>query len=310
SLLGNLFSVSDDVALPTWSFQNIFISFDKSSSLLEFTFVSKDKKNSSTAKVHHKNAYDLLWAYISAPQGMEQLIASDITDKDDEPIYIPYEAISMTGYTLSIDEIDPNRLVNALFNKPSLVSTNSAESYFTDGLRGMDLLNNNMSVEFFNPYSGTYDRMEVSDLLDKTINKINDHMGWTNDYYLFDVEASTNQVKFQMHYKGYPVFDYSNLSSIILQWRKQELYQYDRPLFQIKNVLRKDTKTLVSGEQVIEKLKNSPNYNMSKIRDLKVGYRLSYKESTQTITLNPAWYVNYDGNWRELSFEEDDELRE
>src|SRR5699024_3260081 len=145
-----------------------------------------------------------------------------------------------------------------------------------------DLLHDKKAVQFFNPYSGTYDRMDVPELLDKTIHKINDHRGWTNDYYLSELESSTNQVKFQMHYKGYPVFNYSNLSVIIQQWRNQELFQYDRPLFQIKNELRQDTKELVSGERVIDKLSNSPNYNMKKVRDLKIGYRLSYKESTQS----------------------------
>src|SRR5699024_7204207 len=129
-------------------------------------------------------------------------------------------------------------------------------------------------------YSGSYDRMEALDLITRTIENINDHKGWTNDFYLSDVTTATNRVKYQMHYKGYPVFNYSNLSIIEQQWRNHNLYQYDRPIFQLKNELRQETKELVSGESIIETLTNNPNYNMDKVRDLKIGYTLSYDEST------------------------------
>lgn len=309
ALLNHLFSINDDVELPTWSFNKAIIEFDKEASLLNVTFISTDGKNTGTAQVHNKDAYELLWGYMSTPQNKLELAPYSIPDTDKEPIFISSDSISMFEYSLSINGTDPNKLVNALFKKPSLVSTNFDESYFTDGQRDMSLLHDDKTVQFVNPYSGTYDRMDAPDLIDQTIEHINDHKGWTNDFYLSDVTISTNKVQYQMHYKGYPVFNYSNLSVIEEQWRNQNLYQYDRPIFQLKNEIRKDSKELVSGQSIMETLSNNPNYNMSKVRDLKVGYKLSYNESTQSVTLKPSWYVNYDGNWREVN-DDADKMRE
>lgn len=306
-LLKKMFSIDDDVDLPTWLFNKAIVGFDKGSSILKVTFVSSDEKYAGTVEVHNKDAYDLLWGHMSSQENMVQLTPYDLSNSDDEPIYIPTNAISMTEYSLSIDETDPNKLVNALFSKPSLVSTTFGESYFTDGQRQMSLLHGERTVEFFDPYSDTYDKMDIPDLIDRTVQNINDHRGWTNDYYLSELTPASNQIKFQMHYKGYPVFSYSDLSTIEQQWREQKLHQYDRPLFQIKNELRQEEKELESGEDIMQSLTDNPNYNMSKVQDLKVGYKLSYDESTQSVELQPAWYVNYDGNWREANF--DDESR-
>src|SRR5699024_11775496 len=106
--------------------------------LLTVTFISSDGKNAGVAKLHNKDAYDLLQGYMSAPENMIQLVAYPIAN--DEQIFIPSNSISMVEYALSIDDINPNKLVNALFSKPSLVSTNMDESYFTDSQRDMSLL--------------------------------------------------------------------------------------------------------------------------------------------------------------------------
>lgn len=308
-LVDSLFSINDDVTLPTWSFNKMFISFDKDSSSLDVVFISSDEDKASVAEIHNGEAYDQLWGYMAAQENMTQLMQYN-PDSDKTPIYIPLDSVTMTEYALSIDDINPNMLVNDLFRNPSLVSTTIDESYFTDGQRDMRLLNDKKTIQFIDPYS-SYERMEVPDLINQSIDSINNHKGWTSDFYLSDLTTAKNQLEFQMHYEGYPVFSYSNLSVIEQQWRNQDLNLYERPLFQLKNILRQEEKKLDSGERVTEKLSSNPNYSdMSKIHDLKIGYRLSYEESTQSVTLKPAWYVNYDGNWREINFDDPDKKRE
>lgn len=311
-LLGDIFSIDDDAILPSWSFEKFFISLDDEASTLDLTFVSTEDEVTETAIVHDEKVYDLLADYMSSEEDMLQLTSFDIPESDGGPIYIPADSVSMKKYALTVEDSDPNKLVNALFDKPSLVN-NTTEELFTDGQRRMELRHEERLAEFVAPYpDSSYPRMETMDLIDRSLQNINDHRGWTNDYYLSDLKSSTNQITYRMHYKGYPVFNDSKLSVIEQKWKDQEIHEYDRPLFQLKNVLpQDDKKELASGEEVKETLSDNPNYDMSNIRDLKIGYTLSYEErAAQSVTLKPDWYVNYDGNWRRVKFDEADKERD
>lgn len=309
-LIANMFSVDDDVTLPTDAFDEIYITFDANASLLNVTFPASDGEKAETAVIKDEDAYNRLAGYMNTKDNMQELIRFDPSksNADRDAIYIPADSISMKQYSLTVDNTDPNKLVNALFSKPSLVNNAAGDSSFSDGQRKMDLVHDGKAVEFVHPYSDTFERMKVMDLIDGSIEKVNDHHGWTNDYYLSDMEQRANGVTYRMHYNGFPVYSYSDLSTIEQKWRDEELYKYKRPLFQLKNVLpQEDTKDLDAGEDVIETLTDNPNYKMENVQDLKIGYHLSYEDkASNSVTLKPEWYVNYDGNWREVNFDDDD----
>src|SRR5699024_12071683 len=126
--------------------------------------------------------------------------------------------------TLVISKIAPEKLVNALFRDPSQVTPNDAEAYFTDGQRGMNVSNNNSKIEFINPIQTSAEDDFKIDLLEQSIDNINEHKGGINDYALEDISASQSNVKFRLKYNGLPVFDLNNLTLIDHIWEAQELY--------------------------------------------------------------------------------------
>lgn len=114
--------------------------------------------------------------------------------------------------------------------------------------------------------------MDPEALLELSKNNINGHVGWTDEYNLMDIAASSNTIRYQLFYDGYPVYGDHHASMIEQQFRIKELNQpnlYKRPLFSLKNLLGKDPAELRSGNDVIYFLKTIKrmNWTMWKISE-------------------------------------------
>lgn len=104
-----------------------------------------------------------------------------------------------------------------------------------------------------------------------------------------------------MEYEGYPMHSNGNLTIMEQSWHDNQLHQYVRPLFSLNNILGVESVELPSGEQVLQYINSSSTYNEEDIRDIHIGYRLTYLDGTTfSVTLDPAWYINYKGVWQEI----------
>ncbi|MGM8366773.1 YycH family regulatory protein [Virgibacillus sp. W0181] len=294
----SLHTFNEETYMPNWSFQRLFITFKEESSSLQFLFMSVDGRKQATAVVDKSDKFDLLADYFSDDEALQQYISFG---NAKAPVYLPKDPILMNKKTLSVSTIEPDLLVNILFTTPSLVSPNVGEAYFTDGQRGMRLVQDGLAIEFTNPIQANYEQMEKSDLLDKSISDINGHKGWTNKYKFESIDKSLNEIRYRMYYEGYPVFDYANSSVIEQEWRNQELYQYYRPLFVLENTLSQNEVELPSGQMILDYLQGNENYQTKNIKDIRLGYHLDDSEDvSHSATLQPGWYINYNGSWSQL----------
>ncbi|HLR41441.1 MAG TPA: two-component system activity regulator YycH [Virgibacillus sp.] len=296
-MLHSLFTLDEEEHLPGWSFQHVYITFDQASTSMNIQFLSIDGRKQATAVIDNTDKYNLLWSVMSEPEGLSEYT---LFEPADTPIYLPKNQVEMARRSLGVKTIDPNMLVNALFSNPSLVSTNIGEAYYTDGQRGMSVLKEGRSLEFINPIQ-SYEPSNPGDLIDSSITNINEHRGWTDEYKLEAIDRDTNNLCYRMRYEGYPVYNNSGLSIIEQSWRNQELHQYRRPLISLNNSLGGDVVNLKSGSNVIHYLENNAKYEMEKVNDIQVGYHLKYLDNaTHSLTLEPAWYMNYNGHWQEI----------
>ncbi|WP_164670532.1 YycH family regulatory protein [Virgibacillus doumboii] len=301
----SLFSFNEDVTFPGWSFERIFITFNTDSNTLNFIFLSADGQRQATAVVNNSNRFAQLWGYLTTFEGLTEYLQ---IDGAEGPIFIPKFQVEIQSRLVAINTISPYQMVDELFRNPDLVSDNRVnenEVYFTDSQRGiMRVYENRRTLEFQNPLESTYERMSSSDLIERSITHINEHRGFTDEYNLMALNTTSNTIKYQMYYDGYPVFGNNNSSVIEQQYRSLELHQYNRPLFRLNNYLGGKTEILPSGSDVRYILENSKTYDMSNVNDIKVGYQLSYRSSDNAIELEPAWFMDYNGSWREINFEE------
>lgn len=299
-LLNSLFVMDHEVFLPAWSFKRIYVSFDQAETTLKLKFLSADGAYEANATISDAGKYKQLWSYFTQEnKGLVSYMKFN-NAKGKQPIYIQSEARTMTRRSLSAQPLEERKFVNALFKEPSLVSKNAGEAY-TDGQRGMRILQERRSMEYINPIQTNKEIMDPTELIEKSTANINEHKGWTSDFNYFEIDSRTNTVRYKMYYKGYEIFNSSGLATIEQQWRNQELYKYRRPLFDLSNSLGGDEVTLPSGKAFVQMLKSSKAYDINKIQDVRIGYHLDFPVSdAHSVTLEPAWYILYRGNWQQV----------
>src|SRR5690625_1030701 len=299
SLLHNIYTVEKPEQLPNWSFQKILIKPNKQLLTLEVYFVSPNGEQSFRMSVNNSEIY----MDVTAPFSREHHLAKQIQlQTGNDSFYLPEKSVNLPRRSLAIEYIEPSLLVNALFRNPSLVSHTIGETNYNDGQRMMEVLNDGRSMEFTNPIEIS-EHLSFSDMLNTTIEHINEHKGWTNNFILDELDTHTNRIQFKMSYGGYPVISHEDYSMIEQRWAGQDLYQYKRPLFKLTNLLNSEEVSLPSGLEIVEYLSENENYNLDQINDIRLAYRLIYEEGSFSVRLEPTWYLKYNERWTELILE-------
>jgi regulatory protein YycH of two-component signal transduction system YycFG len=303
-----IFSIEEDTEeMPSWSFNRMYVTFDQNSLSLMVTFPSIDGRNEANAIITNSDKYHELWSHITTQEDLSEFL---VINEGENPVYFPRENETLTRHSLSLTHISPDMLVSALFPSPSVVNRsvspniNSGGSYFTDGVRELSVDQSGNTMEFFNPATAEYPRMDISQLMRTSIRNINDHMGWTGEYNLLEMDRAMNKLTYQMYYDGYPVFNAFQITDIVQEWRNQNLYRYDRPLFRLNNSLGAEETEIISGEGLYSYLLDS-EYNLENITDIRIGYNLTYHDVdlSDYVTLEPSWFVEYNNAWQEIQFE-------
>lgn len=306
-ILPYLFSFKDDIEeFPTWSFDRMYFTFMEESSSLKIQFISLENTHKATAVINDSQIYSKLWKTIDSQKNLTEYLVFKEGKRD---IFFPSGSPDVKKWSLSVSSIPATKLVNDLFLDPSSVSRSIASSitegevYFTDSLRELSVDHNGNRMEFFNPITSQYQQKTPLELLDSSIEKINGHKGWTEEFNLMNIEPSINKITYQMFYKGYPVFNKYNMASISQEFRNQDLYRYQRSLFKLNNSLGKESVYIPSGEAVLKEIEGLDNQRKRNILDIKLGYELKYQENdlSDYVTLEPTWYVNYNGAWEQIN---------
>lgn len=312
-IIPSLFTINNEenVFIPgNYDFERVYITFRKSDRSLTFNFLSTDQKKIIRADINNAQKYEVLKHYMSSLEGLEEYYA---LEDNSHSIYVPIKPINMQIYKYTAKELQPNVLVNTLFKDTSLVQTNvpdDGEMWFVDGQRTMQVNKDKISMEYNNIQRPVNNPMSAIELLDASIAKINSYKGWTQDYHLESLNLAENKIRFQMSYRGYPIYHYGGLSTIEQVWMDHELIEHRQPLYQENAPSSIGTVELPSGQDIIYYLKNNNSYKIDDIQDIQVGYRLSYQKSTTQYTIeieiNPAWFIKVNDNWEQLYL--DDEL--
>lgn len=294
-LITNLFTFDEDITAPNWSFHTIYLTLDAEEQLAHFIIPSTNGRKQVRATIDKSETYYYLMSHMEQDTEITEPFA--VFDEGDEPIYFPKNKKELAEKTFIANMIEPESFVNALFATPSIVTSNMSESYFTDGQRGMEVVQDGRRLEYINPIQATDNRLEAYELIEKSVSHINEHKGWTNDFFLDRMDVDANKILYRMYYEGYPTFDNYRLTTIKEQWHDDELYQYIRPLISVGNLLNSTKKTLQSGEEIATDIMNSTILEHDGIEDIQIGYTMEYVDDAYSLKLEPTWYILYKGDW-------------
>lgn len=223
--------------------------------------------------------------------------------------FLPEQETEMTEFKFYSDYIDPDKFKYALFSDPSRVRRDilADGEKFTDDKSMMNVNYLTNMILYINPGpdSGAGNiNQNSSNILKRSIDFVNEHSGWTDNYRFFTLDELHQRTIFQLFMEGRPVFNEQGMAEIRQTWGSKEIYQYRRPYFSIDMLLPGQREVVLpSGELALKYLKK--NIDIRLLEDLLIGYKLSKDPvNPKVLVFEPSWYYLYGGSWLRLSAED------
>lgn len=227
---------------------------------------------------------------------------------ETKQLYLPEKEVELSSLQYYTDELDADKFKEALFSDPSVVKKDLipfGEEY-TDGSRLMDVDFFQRMLLYVNPaarVSNMGQTDQETHFIQKSIDFVNEHGGWTDLYHFAHWSEEDRKVIFRLVVNGYPVFNEYGMSEIVETWGASDLMKYQRPLFRLEIPDRTRTpKTLPSGREIVKQLEQAKGVRKSLVKDIAIGYELvKDPERKKVIRLEPAWFYLYEQTWKKVS---------
>jgi regulatory protein YycH of two-component signal transduction system YycFG len=228
----------------------------------------------------------------------QPLFSFQVTDQ--RTLFLPEGATSLYRYEYILDSLPLEKFKNALFRNPSLVQKNfsvTGEEY-TDSSNLMSVDFENRTISFVNPAEKNEYTISSNNLLQKSIEFVNQHGGWTDNYRYVGINELNQQVAFRIYDPvGYPVFSREGISDIVLTWGETEINKYLRNNFSLDLQTEKTDVSLWSGHKVLDYLLKQEDFNKDYLQDIVLGYTMIKDSQDPLIYLEPTWYYQYNNHW-------------
>ncbi|WP_271853132.1 YycH family regulatory protein [Planococcus maritimus] len=227
------------------------------------------------------------------------------------PVYVPEDPIEQTSFDYLLDETSASTFADAIMDNPAAEFAGDLQSEeFTDDSGAiMRELNGQKSINYVQPKAETSDPAIPSDLVYNSINFVNEHGGWTDQYVYFGMKSVNQQISYQLFFEGAPVFSNTTAVSLDVEWgiddSIEQAFRYSRPTYLLDSVVETRTIEMASGEAVLEAVSRL-DIDLETIEAVMIGYELTRSEDEQLIeliTFQPAWYYKANGKWTRLSDE-------
>lgn len=220
-------------------------------------------------------------------------------------IYLPYDSFEKTKESYIINQLNPEVLKNALFTDPEYVkrdTSTSGESYM-DGTRILKIYYQHQLINYVNPAISSNQHSTSGPLVQKSIDFINNHSGWTAPYRFFYWNGFKGETSFRLFMNNMPVFNRDGLASIYQKWGEEDIIEYSRALFKINSKVesRSQRVWMLPGEEVRAIIKNTPDANSDLIKDIYIGYEMSIANTNNNyIYLEPVWIIDYGDSYKKI----------
>lgn len=226
-------------------------------------------------------------------------------------IYLPKKTLKSSTMEFLTTDVDVDKLRDAIFSDPSNVRKESTDSgdTFTDGTRLMSVSPLNRSISFVNPTTPENNNNQSPNLLvQRSVDFINAHGGWTDGYILSGVKPENNEVAFRLFVNNLPVY---NNSTITTSWGVDDIETFKRPLYKFRIQVDKNESQmeLMSGSQIWDIISNNKSINKSLIKDISLGYETIFDDNktsinqpyyNRAIQLKPVWIINYGDSYKKI----------
>ncbi|CDQ18440.1 Two-component signal transduction system YycFG, regulatory protein YycH [Halobacillus karajensis] len=220
-------------------------------------------------------------------------------------IYVPSGPVEISEYVLQTGTVPGKPIQNDLFPPNTRVSrstNNNGDNILKTFRRRLTQNEKRMEYEWMVPNSANQNNWSEYELFVKSMEDINSHLGWTDDYRLNSVQSGRDEVQYRMYFNERPVMENSDsymLATILLSYQQGQIQEYKRPLVHFSSI-NESKAILQSGEEVLQDIKEKEDINYTDIRDIKVMYSLEEQRNDVVYSLIPEWYVLTNSGWSKV----------
>ncbi len=248
-LFSSIYKLNGD--FPEFQFNQILIDFESSDGAVYF--ISEENKEVYAGSVPVTATNQLKNIFLNEVKQFAQYFP--VTLDSGKTIYLPKDRPELMYSQLIKEDVSSDQLKKALFGDPSLVQKNPITPgfEFTDGQKLMRESRDSHTITYID--LSEVESAETIDnnysLIQKSVDFVNNHGGWTDDYRFARLDEERNMVHFRIYSpEGYPVFGENNpISELEVEWSATGVSRYNRNNFSLGQLAFEEPKTLDSGEE-------------------------------------------------------------
>ena len=297
-----------DRELPDTSFDRLILDWTniKSKNQLQLLFVNTEKRTLYRSYVTVWNERQFELTVLAVTKNYNDYI--EVARTNAESLYVIEDGIESVKYEYFIDDLSPELFKEVLFTDPSIVQRNiesvQSEKY-SDNWSFMTVDTQSKILNYVYPAAESLSAISSSELLHDSMDFLNEHGGLTGDYRLAAISPSKHVTEYQLYLQGFPVHSNMALTRITTTWGDNRIFRYRRPYYSLDDHItsEKTIKELPSGIEMIEYIKNNPDFSLNKIDEMVVGYYLMQNQNLLLFTLEPSWFVIEGNVWTRITLD-------
>jgi regulatory protein YycH of two-component signal transduction system YycFG len=261
-----------------------------------------------------KQIYSAKATKISSQQFQEKIIIpatdfpkyTEIQRNGQLNMFVPSEDVASIRYTYILKEVPPARFKDALFDNANKVRRSMVGTYneeFTDDTALMTVDSLDRTLSYVYPAAESDVPGTPAKLVFDSLDFINEHEGWTDDYRLVGINPNNQKVDYQLYLQGHPVFSDMTSTTISTYWGTNRVFRYIRPYFTLDLSLPSETDAAIlpSGPEAAKLLDQVESIDGTRVTGLTVGYYLTRDDERSLLNLEPSWFYLANGVWSRLT---------
>ncbi|MBC1500914.1 transcriptional regulator [Listeria weihenstephanensis] len=284
------------------SFNRITFNLNKSENGLFSVYFGNDSNEQMYQGSIQQDQVDELKEILTKQK--KDLVVADQLYKNKQYLFLSDRPVKLKQQQYVIEAIDIGLFKNALFGDGSKVK--GQDNSYTNGSSSMTVNPDDKVLTYVDPAQERRDTSQLSsamksEQIQSSFSFINDHWGWTGDYYYSGYSADTSTTAFSLFVQGLPVFNDDGMSEILVAEGTESVYKYRRPFFKLGAQISTESKevTLPSSDSVYNELIKT--VNPDDIQMIVPGYVMGYEQNNKSynrvVELTPAWFYKYNGTW-------------
>lgn len=303
----NMLNIDDlKMNVPETSFDRIVVDWNSAGIPMKISFVNSTSHFLYSAKVKVDDFQDFQRSILAWGRNLD--LYEEINPGNSPFIAVSAEPVEIIRNMYYQREISPSRFRDALFSDPNAVRRSQSglnKEEFQDDHALMNIDTEKKILKYVVPATESQEPAIRSELLLNTIDYVNEHGGWTDEFRYMTMNSSSRYVKFQLFLHGLPVYGDMTSTEMTQVWGNNRIFSYTRPYYTLDLPFPEtDGKLLASGVEIAEMLKQSETVDFNAIEELTLGYFMKRDSERRLFIMEPSWYYLIKGNWIRVSPEQ------